>query len=90
MPRDPAARPGEAAILFLGPREDDARRRSGKRHEVVRRLADAALGGRQADEFAVVAAEPGVGAGHLRPAAFIQPGQHHHIRRKQARIERLP
>ena len=89
-PRDPAARPGEAAILFLGPREDDARRRSGKRHEIVRHLADAALGGRQAHEFAVVAAEPGVRARHLRPAAFIQPGQHYHIRRKQARIERFP
>ena len=89
-PRNPAARPGEAAVLFLGPCEDDARRRSGKRHEIVCRPADAALGGRQADEFAVVAAEPGIGAGHLRPAAFVQPGQHHHIRRKQACIQRLP
>ena len=71
-PRDPAAGPGEAAVFFLGPREDDARRRCGKRHEIMCRAANLAFRRRQAHELAVIAAKPRVGTGHLRPAAFVQ------------------
>ena len=73
-------RAGETAVLFLGPREDDARRRSCEGSEVVGRLADAALGRWQAYKGAIPADRAGVGSGRLRPAALIESAEDNHIR----------
>src|SRR5262249_54981574 len=89
-PRNPAAWPREAAVLFLGPGEDDTRRRSGKTLKIMGGLTDAPFLRRQAHKGAVAAAEPRNEVRSLRPAPLIQTGQNDNIGGQQPGVERLP
>ena len=56
-------------------------------HEIVRRLADAALGRRKADAGAHGPVEKRVGDRARRPCALVEPAQHDPIHRQEPRFE---
>ena len=72
------------------PGQHELRRRAPGLGEIMGRLADAALRGRQAEAAAHRPAEPGIDRHLLRPAAFIEPAQDDEIGRLQPGLQRAP
>ena len=83
--QEPRGHGGRAATL-AGAADDDARR--AHRHgEIMRRLADAPLGGRQAKLGAHRAVEESAGLCLRRPDGFVEPCEQHHVGIDEPRLQ---